>query len=102
MIVLKIISEIILIILLYFFAYRGKNKICGIICTCILIGILISCFVYKIIEIIESDYIAIMYNYSKSILPYMFDILLDSIIIVITTLTFGPLFKNLIRLKGSA
>lgn len=75
-----------------YYSFKAKNKIIRIICSNITAGILLFSAIDTIIHIIKSEYMKLMWEHYKNILPYTFDILSDFGLLIILFLAFVSLF----------
>lgn len=85
-----------------YLAYFGKNKYLSKICLCICLGFITFGIVDQIIDIFNSEYHKIMWEYAKNIFPHVFKILVDFIWLTILFVVFHSTIKRIARPKGSA
>lgn len=85
-----------------YLAYFGKNEYLSKICLCACLGFVTYGIVDQVIDIFNSEYYKIMWEYSKNIFPHMFKILFDFIWLVMLCSTFYYTIKRIARPKGSA
>ena len=97
-----IILSIIFGFTLGYLAYYGKNEYLSKICLCICLGIITCSIIDQIIDMFNSEYHKIIWEYSKSIFPYTFKILVDFIWLAILCSAFYCIIKRIARPKGSA
>ena len=75
-----------------YYSFKAKNKIIRIICSNITAGILLFAAINLVIDIIKSEYIKLMWEYHKNILPYTFEILSDFGLLILIFLAFISFF----------
>ena len=90
-ILLFIIVTIIACIISYY-SFKAKNKIIRIICSNITAGVFLFGAIDIVINIIRSEYMKLMWEHYKNILPYTFYILSDFGLLIFIFLAFVSLF----------
>ena len=85
-----------------YLAYFGKNKYLSKICLCICLGFVTYGIIDEVINIFNSEYHKIMWEYSKNIFSHTFKILFDFIWLAMLCSTFYYTIKRIVWPKGSA
>ena len=101
-IMIGIILSIIIGCILGYLAYFGKNEFLSKICLCICLAFITYGIVDQVMDIFNSEYHKIMWEYSKNIFPYIFEILIDFAWLAITCVVFYLTIKRIVRPKGGA
>lgn len=97
-----IILSIIIGCIVGYLAYFGKNKYLSKICLCICLPFITYDIVDQVMDIFNPEYYKIMWEYSKNIFPYIFEILIDFAWLAITCIVFYLTIKRIARPKGGA
>jgi hypothetical protein len=97
-----IILSIIIGCILGYLAYFGKNEYLSKICLCICLAFITYGIVDQVMDIFNSEYHKIMWEYAKNILPHVFKILVDFIWLTILFVVFNRTIKRIARPKGGA
>lgn len=92
-----IILSIIIGCILGYLAYFGKNKYLSKICLCICLPFIVYGIVDQVINIFNSEYQKIMWEYSKDIFPYIFEILIDFAWLAMLFVVFHSTIKRIAR-----
>lgn len=85
-----------------YLAYYGKNEYLSKICLCVCLGFITCGIIDQIMDIFNSEYLQIMWEYSKNIFPYTFKILINFAWLALLCFSFYVTIKIIIKPKGSA
>jgi len=97
-----IILSIIIGCILGYLAYFGKNEYISKICLCICLAFITYGIVDQVMDIFNSEYQKIMWEYSKNIFPYFFEILFNFIWLIMLFSVFYYTIERIARPKGGA
>ena len=82
-----------------YLAYYGKNEYLSKICLCVCLGIITCGIINQIMDIFNSEYLQIMWEYSKNIFPYIFKILINFAWLAMLCFSFYVTIKIIARPK---
>ena len=99
---IEIILSIIFGCIVGYLAYFGKNKYLSKICLFICLGFITYSIVAQIMDIFNSEYVQIMWEYSKNIFPHIFKILINFVWLTMLFVVFYSTIKRIARPKGGA